>query len=567
MLGTWLFQIVTLLFLLTACAFFLGEYMAKVFSGERTFISPILAPVENFLYKLFGIDPNEDMNWKTFAMNVIFFIFVGMIALFFLLRMQDSLPLNLNNFKAIRWDAAINAAISFVTNSDWQPYKSEAVMSYLTRMLGMGLQNFLSAATGMAVAVALINAFVRKNTPGIGNFWVYLTRSIIYVLLPLSIVLSLFLVSQGSIANLNPYVHIKTLEGKEQIIAQGPAAPQIAIKQLGTSGGGFFAANSAHPYENPTPITDYVNILALLLIAAAFPFAFGALIKDRSQGWAIFIAMMLLFIIGLWFVIWSELHGNPLLTKLGIHNGVNMEGKEVRFGPLASAFFANSATATSAGAASSSYDSLMPLTGIVLIFNMAIGEVIFGGVGSGFIGMMFYVMLTMFLIGLMIGRSPEVYGKKLEAYEMIMIVSALFLPCALQLILSAIAVSISAGTSSLGNPTFHGLSEVIYAYASGVGNNGSAFAGLKADTPFYNLTIAFAMLAGYLITIIPALAVAGSITQKNSSPLATRFPTNRPLFILVLVGIIFIIGALTFFPALVLGPVVEHLYILSGKTF
>ena len=567
MFSAWFFQIATLLILLTICAFFLGEYMAKVFAGERTFISPILAPVEKLIYRFFGVDPSEDMDWKTFAMNVVLFIFVGIIALFLLLRMQDVLPLNPNGFQAIKWDTAINAAVSFVTNSNWQSYKSEAVMSYLTRMLGMGLQNFLSAATGMAVAVALINAFVRKNTEGIGNFWVYLTRSIIYVLLPLSIILSIFLVSQGSIDNLNPYVHVKTLEGKEQIIAQGPAASQIAIKHLGTSGGGFFAANSAHPYENPTPVTDYINILALLLIAAAFPFVFGALIKDRSQGFAIFIAMMLLFVIGLCFVIWSESHGNPLLTKLGIHNGVNMEGKEVRFGPLASAVFANSATATSTGAASSSYDSLMPLTGLVLIFNMAIGEVIFGGVGTGFVGMMFYVMLTMFLTGLMIGRSPEVYGKKLEAYEMIMTVLALFLPCVFQLILSAIAISLNVGTAGLGNPTFHGLSEVIYAYASGVGNNGSSFAGLKADTPFYNLTIAFAMLAGYLITIIPALAVAGSITRKNSSPLPTRFPTNGPLFILVLVGIIFIIGALTFFPVLVLGPVLEHLYILSGKTF
>ena len=408
MLGAWFFQIATLLILLTICAFFLGEYMAKVFAGERTFISPILAPVEKLIYRFFGVDPSEDMDWKTFAMNVVLFIFVGIIALFLLLRMQDVLPLNPNGFQAIRWDTAINAAVSFVTNSNWQSYKSEAVISYLSSMLGMGLQNFLSAATGMAVAVALINAFVRKNTEGIGNFWVYLTRSIIYVLLPLSIILSIFLVSQGSIDNLNPYVHIKTLEGKEQIIAQGPAASQIAIKHLGTSGGGFFAANSAHPYENPTPVTDYINILALLLIVAAFPFVFGALIKDRSQGFAIFIAMMLLFVIGLCFVIWSESHGNPLLTKLGIHNGVNMEGKEVRFGPLASAVFASSATATSTGAASSSYDSLMPLTGLVLIFNMAIGEVIFGGVGTGFVGMMFYVMLTMFLTGLMIGRSPEV---------------------------------------------------------------------------------------------------------------------------------------------------------------
>lgn len=418
----------------------------------------------------------------------------------------------------------------------------------------------------MAVAIALINAFVRRNTTAIGNFWVYLTRAIIYILLPLSIIFALFLVSQGSVNNLQPSVQIQTLEGKKQTIAQGPAASQVAIKQLGTSGGGFFAANSAHPYENPTPFTDYLHTLALLLIAAAFPFTFGALIKDRAQGWVIFTVMMLLFILGLGVVLWTESNGNPLLTGLKIDNGVNMEGKKVRFGAATSAIFASVATATAGGAANSSYGSLMPLTGLVLIFNMITGEVIFGGVGSGFIGMLFYGMLSMFLVGLMVGRSPGIYGKKLDSYEMVVTALVLFLPGVLQLILSAIAIAADP-SATLGNPNFHQLSAVLYAYASGVGNNGSSFAGLDVDTPFYNLSMAIAMLFGYLITIISALAVASSLVQKNSSPVLTRFTTASLLFVLVLAGIVLIIGTLTFFPVFVLGPVLEHLYLLSNKTF
>jgi len=548
-------------------AFFLGEYMAKVFAGERTFLSPILVPTEKFLYKIFDIDPNEDMTWGTFAANFLIFILIGVTALFFLQIAQAFLPLNPENFQAIKWDTAINTSISFVTNTDWQAYKSEATLSYLTRILGMGLQNFLSAAVGMTIAIALINAFVRKNTYGVGNFWVYLTRSIGYILLPLSIILALLLISQGTPDNFKSYVHVKTLEGKEQVIAQGPAASQIAIKHLGTNGGGFFAANSAHPYENPNPFTDIINILALLVIAAAFPFTFGALMKDRAQGWTIFIAMMLLFIIGLAFVLWSESHGNPLLTKLHIQNGINMEGKEMRLGTHASVAFANSATATTSGAASSSYTSLMPLTGLVLIFNMAIGEVVFGGVGAGFINMMFYIILSMFLVGLMIGRSPEIYGKKLDSYDMLITIIALFVPNILQLIFSAIAISMDSNSAGLINPGFHGISEVFYNYTSAIGNNGSSFAGSNTDTKFYNLMIAFVMLVGYLAKNISALAIAGSIIQKNSSPLATRFPTASPIFILVLAIVILFIGTLTFLPVLVLGPVLEHLSIISGKVF
>jgi K+-transporting ATPase ATPase A chain len=563
---TWLFQVTIFLFVLTAIAVPFGEYMAKVFASERTFLSPILIPVENFLYRTFGIDPHEDMDWKTFTVNLLLFNLVGLVAIFLLQEAQGFLPLNPEKLKAVRWDTALNAAISFVTNTDWQSYKAETTMSYLTQMLGFGLQNFLAAATGMAAAVAFINAFVRKSAIGIGNFWVYLTRSLLYILLPLAIILSLVLVSQGCIDNFHSYVHAQTLEGREQIIAQGPVASQVAIKHLGTSGGGFFTANSAHPYENPTPFTDYLELLSMLIIAAAFPFAFGALVKNRAQGWAIFIAMMLLFVIGLGFAMWSESHGNPLLVKLGIHN-VNMEGKEMRLGTLASVVFASASTATSTGAMNASLESLMPLTGLVCIFNMAIGGVIFGGLGSGFIGMLFYGILAMFLIGLMIGRTPEIYGKKLEPYEMVITVIALFLPCIFQLVLSAIAAATNIGTASLENPASHGLSEIIYTYASSISNNGSAFMGLNSNVPYYNLTTGFAMLFGRCITIISALAIAGSIVQKKINPPIARFPTASPIFIFVLVVVVLIVGALTFFPVLVLGPILEHLSIVAGQTF
>lgn len=565
MLGSLLFQIPILLFLLTICAMILGEYMARVFTGERTFLSPLLAPIEKFLYKIFRINPEEEMTWQVFLGNFLLFILLGIVVLFLLQQYQNFLPLNPEAFPKIKWDTAINTAISFVTNTDWQADKSEATLSHLTRMLGLGLQNFLSAAVGMSIAIALINAFVRKNTTTIGNFWVYLTRSIIYILLPLSIILTLFLISQGTPENLSHSVLAQTLEGKEQIIAQGPAASQIAIKQLGTNGGGFFAANAAHPYENPTPLTDIINILALLIIAAAFPFTFGAMMKNRSQGWAIFMAMMLLFVISLIFVLWSESHGNPLLTKFNIQHNINLEGKEVRFGTTASAVFAHAATATTSGAANSSYTSLMPLTGLVLIFNMAIGEVIFGGVGAGLINMIFYMVLSMFLIGLMIGKSPEIYGKKLEPREMLITVIALFIPNIFQLVFTAITLAIDTNVSSLFNPMFHGLSEIFYNYTSAIGNNGSSFAG--SNTKFYNLNIALVMLIGYLAKNISALLLAGSIVKRNSSPLTTRFPTTGPTFVIVLLVIILFIGTLTFLPILVLGPVLEHLSILSGKTF
>lgn len=561
MFSTVVLQVALLLSILTILALFLGEYMAKVFNGD------FKNPVEKLIYKLFSIDENKEMDWKTYTFSLLILNWIGIIALFALQQLQHILPLNPEKFAAVRWDTALNTAVSFVTNTNWQAYGGETTMSYLTQMLGMTVQNFLSAAVGIAVCIAFIRGFSRKSAENIGNFWTDLTRSIIYILLPLSIIFSIFFVSQGVIQNLNPYIKTHTIESKEQIIAQGPVASQLAIKQVGTNGGGFFNANSAHPYENPTPATDYLEILGLLLISAGLPFTFGAMIKNRKQGWAIYASMMILYLIGLSLALYSEFHGNPILSKLGIEHGFNMEGKEVRFGQLASVLFAQSTTVTSCGAVNAMHDSLMPLTGLVLMFNMMIGEVIFGGVGTGLIGMLLYAILTMFLVGLMIGRTPEIFGKKLEPYEMVMAVIALVTPSVIQLIFGAVASNINAGLSSLNNAGPHGLSEILYAFASGAGNNGSAFAGLNANTLFFNLTLAVTMLIGRFATIIPSLAIAGSLIKKKATHESSRFPTASPLFVIILVFTVIIVGALTFFPVWVLGPILEHLMIAAGRVF
>lgn len=599
-MGTMLVQLALILTILTFSALILGEYMAKVFKGEKTFLSFIFKPFEKFLYKIFGVDETVEMDWKSYSSSLIIFNILGIIFLFLLLEMQHLLPLNPQNFGALRWDTAINTAVSFVTNTNWQAYSGESTMSYLTQMLGMTVQNFLSAAIGLSVAVAFIRAFTNHPSPqpsssqaaptvsrasiesqqlplspaggegasqepskNIGNFWVDLTRGIVYILLPLSIIYSLIFVSQGVIQNLNPYEHAHTIQGATQVIAQGPVASQEAIKVLGTNGGGFFNTNSSHPYENPTALTDYMQILGLLIISAALPFTFGILLNNRKQGWAIFIAMAILYLIGLSVALWSEFHGNPFLSKLGIEHGLNMEGKEVRFGVLSSVLFGQSTTVTSCGAVNAMHDSMMPLTGLIFMFNMMIGEVIFGGVGTGFVGMILYAILTMFLVGLMIGRTPEIFGKKLEPFEMVMVVIALILPSIVQLTFSAISATHSFGLSSLNNQGPHGLSEILYAFASGAGNNGSAFAGLNANTPFYNLGIAFAMLVGRFGTILPSLAIAGSLIKKRFVPAEAKFPTASPLFVAMLVSVVIIVGALTFFPALVLGPIVEHLMMIG----
>jgi len=546
----------------------LGEYMARIFSGGITILSPIVGPVERLLYKIFHINENEEMSWPTYAVSLVMFNIVGIVVLLIIQLIQGWLPLNPQKIDAVRWDTALNAAISFGTNTNWQAYSGEQTMSYLTQMLGLTVHNFTSAAIGIAAVVAVMRGFIRRTSAMIGNFWTDLTRIILYVLLPLAIIWSLILVSQGVVQTISPSIQAQTLDGGRQVIAVGPVASQAAVKVLGTNGGGFFNANSAHPFENPTPLTDFMEVMGLLLIAAALPFTFGAMLRNRKQGFAIFAAMMILYLAGLGLFAWSEMHGNPLLARAGITSGLNMEGKEVRFGITNSVIFAQSTTVTSCGAVNNMHDSLTPLSGLVLMFNMAIGEVIFGGVGTGLIGMLSYAVLTMFLAGLMIGRTPELYGKKLELKEMVMAVVIILSPAILLLILSCVAVSTPAGLSGLSNKGPHGLSQIIYAFASTSGNNGSAFAGLNANTIFYNLSTALAMLVGRFATIIPALAIAGSLASKKTVPenIAT-FPTASPLFVAMLVTVVIITGALTFFPVFTLGPLLEHLLMAIGRTF
>ena len=542
--------------------------MARIFAGQRTFLSPIVGPLERLCYRAAGIDSASEMTWKTYAWSFAAFTLIGIVILFFLQLLQSLLPLNPTRFGPVRWDTALNTAVSFATNTNWQAYSGEQVMSHLVQMAGLAVQNFLSAASGLAAVIALIRGFVRKGTSAIGNFWVDLTRSILYVLLPLCLIWSLVLISQGVVQTLHGPAQVQMLEGQQQSIYRGPVASQVAIKQLGTNGGGFFNANSAHPFENPTPLSDFMEVLGLLLIPAALPFTLGAMLKNRRQGWAIYLAMMLLYLGGLLAISWSELQGSPLLAKAGVADGTNMEGKEVRFGVLNSILFGQSTTVTSCGAVNSMHDSWLPLGGLVLIFNMATGEVIFGGVGVGLIGMLVYAILTMFLAGLMIGRTPEFMSKKLEAFEMVMALIVILTPALVLLIMSAVAVSTQAGLAGLGNPGPHGLTEIIYAFASTAGNNGSAFAGLSVNTIFYNLLTAFAMLIGRFATILPALAVAGALAEKKIVPSGVAtFPTTGPLFVIMLIGVILIVGALTFFPVFALGPLLEHLLLQAGTVF
>ncbi len=546
----------------------LGHYMAQVFTGRRTFMSFIIRPFESGLYRLCRVNENEEMSWKQYSLAFLLFNAVGFMVLFLLQIVQGRLPLNPMGFGSVRWDTALNTAISFVTNTNWQAYGGETTMSYLTQMVGLTVQNFVSAAVGMAVALPLIRAFTSKLRNTIGNFWVDMTRSVLYVLLPLSIILAMLLVSQGVVQTFAPSVKAQTIEGTEQVIAVGPVASQVAIKELGSNGGGFFNANSAHPFENPTPFSNFLEMLAILLIPAALPFTFGIMVKNRRQGWAIFAAMMILFLVGLGAAFWAEWQGNPILAQSGLGSSTNMEGKEVRFGIGPSVLWGQVTTVTSNGSVNAMHDSMMPLTGLVFMFNMAIGEVIFGGVGVGLIGMLMYAILAIFLAGLMIGRTPEFLGKKLEAREMIMAVIAVIAPAIASLIFAGIAVAIPTGLSSLNNPGPHGLSEILYAFFSAAGNNGSAFAGLNANTVFYNLATGFVMLVGRSATILPALAIAGSLAMKKSVPSSSAtFPTASPLFTVLLIGVVLIVGALTFFPALILGPFLEHLLIFAGRTF
>lgn len=554
--------------LLIVIAIPLGKYMAKVFSKERTFLDPVLRPVEYFIYRLARVDDNEEFGWKGYAGALLIFNFLGFLAVFLFELMQGYLPWNPQGFHSVNPILAFNTAVSFVTNTNWQAYSGETTMSYMTQMAGLAVQNFLSAATGIAVVIALTRGLARKTTKTIGNFWVDLTRSVLYILLPLCIILSLVLVSQGVIQNLNHYMSAQTVEGAKQVLPMGPIASQEAIKELGTNGGGFLNANSAHPFENPTPLTNFLEMLAILIIPAGLTVTFGQMVGDRRQGRAILAAMLVLFTLALGTCYYSEISGNPEIESVRVIGPSAMEGKEVRFGIANSALFATVTTAASCGAVNSMHDSFTPVGGLVPMLQIMLGEVVFGGVGAGLYGILAFVILTVFIIGLMVGRTPEYLGKKIEIREMKMATLIILIPAVTILLGSAIAIATPAGTASIANPGPHGLSEVLYAYASAAGNNGSAFAGLNANTPFYNLTLALAMLIGRFGVIIPVLAIAGNMVGKKVIPAGPgTFQTTGILFVGLLAGTVLIVGALTFFPALALGPIVEQLIMHAGKTF
>lgn len=545
----------------------LGRYMAKVFTGEKTFLDPVMVPLERLIYRLTGVETQREMNWKEYAFVWSVFNISGMILLYLIQRWQGFLPFNPQRFGAVPPDLAFNTASSFMTNTNWQAYSGEATMSYFTQMVGLTVQNFLSAASGIAGALALIRGLVRHTANTIGNFWVDLTRSILWVLLPLSLLFALILVHQGVVQNLRPYLKVRTLEGRTQTIAMGPVASQEAIKLLGTNGGGFFGANSSHPFENPTPLTNFLEMLAIQIIPTALVFTFGEMVGDRRQGKAILLAMLLIFVLSLAVCYGSEYYGNPIIRDLGVDHPTAMEGKEVRFGIANSALFTTVTTAVQCGAVNNMHDSLTPLGGLVPIFLMML-SVVFGGEGAGLCGMLIYVILTVFIAGLMVGRTPEYLGKKIEAFEMKMTVLVVLIHTASILVGTAIAAVTPAGTSSILNPGPHGLSEILYAFTSGTANNGSAFAGLNSNTLFYNLGIGLVMLIGRFGFFLPVFAIAGSLAQKKFIPPSPgTLPTTDLLFTILLVAVIIIVGALTFFPVLALGPIVEHYLMMAGKVF
>jgi len=554
-------QIVTYFVLLVASVPLLGGYMARVYGGERTWLTPVLAPVERGIYGLSGVDPREEMRWRGYAGSLLLFTLIGFAMLMLLQVLQFTLPLNPAQLPGVDPLLAFNSATSFVTNTNWQAYGGEVTMSYLTQMTGLAVQNFVSAAAGMSVAIALIRGLARHAASTVGNFWVDLVRSILYILLPLSIVLALILVSQGVVQNVQPYVQATTLSGQSQLLPQGPAASQVAIKQLGTNGGGFFNTNSAHPYENPTPLSNFLEMFAILLIPAALTYTYGKLVGSTRQGWAIFAAMLILFLLGLGAMAWAE-------TSMASFSSANLEGKEVRIGVLASVLWGAATTAASNGSVNAMISSFSPLAGGIALLFIMLGEVVFGGVGAGLYGMLMFAILTVFIAGLLVGRTPELLGKKIEAHEVKMALLTLLLPAALILLFSAVAAVTDAALASRGNLGPHGLSEILYAFASGAGNNGSAFAGLNANTPFYNLLVGVAMWIGRFGVILPVLSIAGSMARKEATPpSAGTFPTDGPMFALLLTGVIIIVGALTFFPSLALGPLVEHLLMQSGRVF
>lgn len=545
----------------------LGLYMARVFEGERTFLSPVLGPVERGLYRVSGVDARQEQTWLGYAGAMILFNVAGFVLLYALLRLQAVLPLNPADQGAVAPDLAFNTSTSFVTNTNWQSYGGETTLSYLSQMLGLTHQNFVSAASGMAVAVALIRGFARASTKTLGSFWVDMTRATLYVLLPLCTVLALFYVSQGMPQTLSPYVEATTLEGAKQTIAVGPVASQVAIKMLGTNGGGFFNANAAHPFENPTALSNFLQMLSIFVIGAALTNVFGRMVGDERQGWAILTAMGLLFIAGVAVTYWAEASAHGVLSNLGLTGG-NMEGKEIRFGIAASALFAVITTAASCGAVNAMHDSFTALGGLIPLLNMQLGEVIIGGVGAGLYGMLVFVVVAIFVAGLMVGRTPEYLGKKIEAREVKMAMLGILCLPLMMLGFTALATVVPAGLAGPANAGPHGFSEILYAYTSAAANNGSAFGGLTANTLFYNTTLAIGMLVGRFFVKIPVLAIAGSLAAKKRVPAsAGTFPTHGGLFVGLLVGVVLIIGGVTFFPSLALGPVVEHLAGAAGQTF
>lgn len=584
------FQILLFLVIIFAITRPLGAFMARVFSRERTFLDPVARPVERMIYRLTGVDEDHEMKWTEYAVSMLLFSAVSMIALYLMLRLQQVLPWNPQRLAAVPPDLAFNTAASFTTNTNWQNYSGETTMSYFTQMAGLAYHNFVSAAVGIALAIAFIRGIARREKETLGNFWVDTTRATLWILLPICLVFSFVLISQGVVQNLRPYDKVKLLEPQlvsltgpdgspttrqvtGQVIAQGPVASQEAIKMVGTNGGGFFNANSAHPFENPTPLSNFLEMLAIFAIPAGLTFTLGAMTASPRHGWAVWAAMALLFVAAVATAYWAESQGNPLFRGVDqraslVQAGGNMEGKEARFGIASSALFATATTDASCGAVNGMHDSFTPLGGMVLMINIMLSEVVFGGVGAGMYGMLIYVVLAVFIAGLMVGRTPEYLGKKIEAYDvkMAMLVTLVF-PFAI-LVLTAISVLKGFGAGSIANPGPHGFSEVLYGFLSTAGNNGSAFAGLNGNTRWYNITLGLNTLIGRFFMIIPMLAIAGNLARKKTVPASPgTFPVTTPLFTILLVGVIVIVGALTFFPALSLGPILEHLLMHAGKSF
>ncbi|ACI97875.1 potassium-transporting ATPase subunit KdpA [Rhodospirillum centenum] len=564
-----LLQILLYLGLLAAVTPLLGRYMARVFEGERTLPGIVLGPLERGLYRIAGIDPAREQHWTGYTLALLSFNLLGLLLLYALLRFQALLPLNPAELGPVGPDLAFNTAVSFTTNTNWQSYGGETTLSYLSQMLGLTVQNFVSAATGIAVAVALIRGFARRAGKTVGNFWADLVRATLYVLLPLAFLGALVLVWQGVPQNFDAYVTATTLEGGNQVLAQGPAASQIAIKQLGSNGGGFFNVNSAHPYENPTALTNLLESFYLLMIAAALIYSFGRMVGDTRQGRALWTAVFILFVAGLAVTWWAEAQGNPAVTALGVETtDGNMEGKEVRYGTALSALWAVATTAASNGSVNAMHDSFMPLGGMVPMLNMMLGEVIYGGVGAGLYGLLVFVILAVFIAGLMVGRTPEYLGKKIEAREIkLAVIAVLVFPLGI-LGGAALTTVVPQMLASVQDPGPHGLSEILYAYTSATGNNGSAFAGFGANTPWHNTGLGLAMLLGRFAVIVPTLAIAGSLVAKRAAPAGPgTLPTHGTLFITLLIATILIVGGLTFFPALALGPIAEHLSLTAGTLF